>query len=330
MKFLLTHRMKRGVFYSLIFAGIVLSVSGVKILMTDDNKKNQQPGEINNQMIEPIALTSPVQPPAPIELPFGGTTVLPQYRFVALYGSPAYPKLGSLGEQGLDDTVKRARELASQYQSYSSETVIPTFEIIATVASADVTENNDYSRELSLDSLRPYIDKAKDEKMYVILDLQPGRSAFFDQIKQYEELLIQPHVGIALDPEWRLRSEQDRHLKKVGSVTAGEVQHTYDWLADLVATHKLPQKLFVVHQFKPSMIEGRETLHIERTELAFLLHMDGYGTLGQKIDTWNTVQQNLPTNAQLAWKNFFDEDKPTPTPEQTMQQTPKPWLITYQ
>ena len=78
------------------------------------------------------------------------------------------------------------------------------------------------------------------------------------------------------------------------------------------------------------MIESRETLHIERTELAFLLHMDGYGTLGQKINTWNTVQQNLPANAHLAWKNFFDEDKPTPTPEQTMQQTPKPWLITYQ
>ena len=40
--------------------------------------------------------------------------------------------------------------------------------------------------------------------MYVVLDLQPGRTDFLTQAKRYEPLLALPHVGLALDPEWRL------------------------------------------------------------------------------------------------------------------------------
>ena len=46
--------------------------------------------------------------------------------------------------------------------------------------------------------------------MYVVLDLQPGRSNFLDQAKLYEPLLRLPHVGLALDPEWRLRRTSSR------------------------------------------------------------------------------------------------------------------------
>jgi hypothetical protein len=39
---------------------------------------------------------------------------------------------------------------------------------------------------------------------------------------RYEELLTQPHVGLALDPEWRM-AERERRLHDIGQVTAGEV-----------------------------------------------------------------------------------------------------------
>ena len=278
----------------------------------------------NAQNIETVA---PVKKP---ELTFGGRTVLPTYRFIALYGNPEFPKLGSLGEQPLAESIQRAKDISAQYQSLSAETVIPTFEIITTVASAGLTENNDYSQEISIDKIKPYIDSAKEQGMYVVLDLQPGRSTFLEQAKLYESLLIDTNVGLALDPEWRLQSTSARHLKGIGSVTAEEINLTADWLANLVRENDLPKKLFIVHQFKNSMITNRETLKTDYPELGYVIHMDGHSALQQKVDTWNTIRVNIPDNIYMGWKNFFDEDRPTPTPEQTMSQAPQPYFVSYQ
>ena len=86
----------------------------------------------------------------------------------------------------------------------------------------------------------------------------------------------------------------------------------------------------MIHQFKPTMITTRENMKTDRPELAYIVHMDGHGSLGQKIDTWNNVKTALPVNTSLGWKNFYDEDKPTPTPEQTLSQQPVPVFVSYQ
>ena len=268
--------------------------------------------------------------PKPVELFFGGRYVLPSYRFVALYGNPDYPTLGSLGEQPLDASVTRVKTLADQYQVLSTEKVIPTFEVIATVAAAEPTDNQDYSREIDPAKLKTIINSAKEQGIYVVLDLQSGRSDFLTQAKIYESLLTEPNVGLALDPEWRLQTPEARHLKSIGSVSADEINQTSEWLANLVKINNLPQKIFIVHQFKNSMITNRETLKTDYPELGYIIHMDGHSTLAQKTDTWNTIRVNLPSNIYMGWKNFYDEDRPTPTPEQTMAQTPVPHFISYQ
>jgi len=287
------------------------------------------PTIVDIETVQPEQVLVP-EPPKIIELPFGGTNLIPTYRFVALYGSPTFKSLGSLGEQDLEQTIARVKNLASQYQPLSEEKVIPTFEIITTVASAGLTENNDYSQELDPATIKPWIDRAKEQGIYVVLDLQPGRTSFVNQVMQYESLLLEPHVGLAVDPEWRLQTDKDRHLVKVGSVSAEELNQTSNWLADLVAKNNLPQKLFVIHQFKQSMISNREALDTSRKELAYSIHVDGFGRLSSKTETWNVIKTGLPNNIYLGWKNFFDEDKPTPTPEQSMAQVPKPWFISYQ
>ena len=287
------------------------------------------PTIVDIETVQPEQVLVP-EPPKIIELPFGGTNLIPTYRFVALYGSPTFKSLGSLGEQDLEQTIARVKDLAAQYQPLSEEKVIPTFEIITTVASAGLTENNDYSQELDPSTIKPWIDRAKEQGVYIVLDLQPGRTSFINQAKQYESLLLEPHVGLAVDPEWRLQTDKDRHLVKVGSVSAEELNQTSNWLADLVSENNLPQKLFVIHQFKQSMISNREALDTSRKELAYSIHVDGFGRLSSKTETWNVIKTGLPNNIYLGWKNFFDKDKPTPTPEQTMAQVPKPWFISYQ
>lgn len=274
----------------------------------------------------PEATPSPTQPP---ELIGGGTELFPDRRFVALYGHPGTPGLGALGEQGPEESAQRAIELTKQYQPFSEEKVIPAFEIIATTASSEPGPDGSYSSVSSVDHLMPYIEAAEKNGVYVVLDLQPGHSDFLSQAKIYEDLLKRPNVGLALDPEWRLAPGQV-HMQQIGSVSAEEINETTDWLAKLTAENNLPQKAVILHQFSMSMIQNRENIKTDHPELELILHADGHGTPDLKMETWGVLQQGLPEDIHMAWKNFYDEDTPTFTPEQTYDIEPKPWFVSYQ
>jgi hypothetical protein len=207
---------------------------------------------------------------------------------------------------------------------------IPTFEMLATVAAAEITDDGDYSREYPIATFAEWVEVAEQQGAYVILDLQPGREDFLSQAKQYEELLLHPHVGLALDPEWRLEPDQV-HLRQVGTVEAAEVNQVVDWLADLVRDNGLPQKMIIVHQFRSIMIQDRETLK-ERPELQMVLQMDGQGPIFTKDATWAALTSGTEDNHwRWGWKNFFDEDAPeTASPEHTMGKDPVPVFVSYQ
>ncbi|WP_299517710.1 hypothetical protein [uncultured Serinicoccus sp.] len=265
-----------------------------------------------------------------VELPGGGQLVLPDKTYVALYGNPTTSSLGVLGEQGPEDTVERAEEVAAPYADLTDEPVVPALEIIATVASSDAGADGNYSNEMDLETLRPLVDLAEEHGMYVVLDLQPGRTDFLTQAKVYEELLRRPHVGLALDPEWRL-GPSEVHLQQIGQVDVAEVDAVVDWLADLTRDHDLPQKMLVLHQFQTRMIPGADEVDQSRTEVAVLIHADGQGAQADKQGTWRALHDHAPSVPYWGWKNFYDEDLPGPlSPEQTMQVEPTPDFISYQ
>jgi hypothetical protein len=266
------------------------------------------------------------------QVPGGGFHILPESekrRYFAFYGHPNTTALGVLGEQGPAETFERMQSFISDYGGDGSK-VIPTFEMIASVASAGATEDNDHSYEWPIDTFEAWIDFAADNDMYVVLDLQSGQDDFLSQAVQYEELLRLPFVGLALDPEWRLDPDQ-QHLQQIGRVEAAEVNEVIDWLADLVRDHGLPQKMMIVHQFSPSMIQNRQDL-IERPELQLIIQMDGDGTEAQKDGTWQQLLRGADeVHWEWGWKNFFDEDEPgPPSPESTMGKVPTPIYVSYQ
>lgn len=267
---------------------------------------------------------------AGVQLPGGGQVVFPYRRFVALYGHPGTAGLGLLGEQGPEESVARVKELAAEYQPFSTEPVQPAFELIATIASSAAGKDGKYSSAAPISKLLPYVEAAEKAGVYVVLDLQPGRNDFLSQAKLYEELLKKPNVGLALDPEWRLGPGQ-RHMVQIGSVDASEINEVSEWLATLTRENKLPQKILVLHQFRLSMIRNREQVKVDHPELATVMHADGNGTPESKFATWNALQKDLPDGMWLAWKNFIDEDSPTFTPERTFETVnPKPWFVSYQ
>ena len=265
-----------------------------------------------------------------VELPGGGLRTLPGKTYVALYGTPSTGALGVLGEQPIEDTITRAREHASWYEPLTDQPVVPTLEIIATVAAQEAGPDGNYSNELPVEDLRPLVELAAENDVYVVLDLQPGRSDFLEQAQIYEELLRMPHVGLALDPEWRLGPDE-MHMVRIGSVEIDEVNRVVDWMAELVREHDLPQKMLVLHQFQIRMIPGADDVDRSRPEVAVLIHADGQGPHGSKMDTWTGLQGHAPNVEHWGWKNFYDEDVPGPfTPEATMQVEPTPDFISYQ
>jgi hypothetical protein len=264
-----------------------------------------------------------------VELPGGGQRFFPDRRFVALYGAPGTSALGVLGEQDVAATVQRAAAVAASYQASSDRPVVPMLEVIATVAAGDAGPDGDYSNELDPERLRPYVEAAAAAGQYVVLDLQPGRTDFLTQAGRYESLLAEPNVGLALDPEWRLAPDQVP-LAQIGGVDAAEVDAVSNWLADLVDAQALPPKLFVLHQFRSSMLRDRASIDLSRPELTTLVHVDGQGSQPDKQATWRALHDGAPDVA-WGWKNFFDEDEPMLTPEQTMTDvSPTPDLVTYQ
>jgi hypothetical protein len=325
-------------------AAATLEAAGARVVTLDDSDPRDDPDAVAQLAaagdVPVVALGSALGPADRLDdriavaragrtFPDGRQTLFPHRRMVALYGHPLTSALGVLGEQGPLESVQRVTSLAESYEPYSEEPVLPAFEIIATVASGAAGPDGDYSNETPIDVLQPYVDAAAAAGVYVVLDLQPGRSDFLSQAQEYEQLLALPHVGLALDPEWRLRPDQV-HLEQIGSVDAAEVNQVAEWLASLVRDRALPQKLLLLHQFSQRMITDRQTLDLSHDELTALVQMDGDGTPGEKDDTWQALRADAPEGLLFGWKNFYDEDEPTFTPEQTMAVEPTPWWVSYQ
>jgi hypothetical protein len=264
-----------------------------------------------------------------VQVPGGGQLPLQHRRLVSLYGHPGTASLGVLGEQPVDAAIARAKQVAATYDGLGGLPAVPAFEIIATTASGAPGKDGDYSNESAVADLLPWVDAAQRAGVAVVLDLQPGRSDFLPQAKQYAELLQRPNVGLALDAEWHLEGDQ-RPLQQIGSVGIGDVNATAAWLADLTRTNHLPQKIFLLHQFRLSMIRDRDQLDTSHDELAVVIHADGNGTPSLKMGTWQAMTASPPPNVSWGWKNFYDEDHPTFTPQQTVAVVPSPVFVSYQ
>ena len=268
------------------------------------------------------------------QLPGGGFHILPedqQRRYVAYYGHPETDGLGVLGEQGPAETLEKMQGFVEEYGADDAQ-VVPTFEMIASVASAGPTDDGDYSYEWPIETFQAWVDFAGENDMYVVLDLQSGRDDFLSQAVQYEELLKLPYVGLALDPEWRLEDDQV-HLEQIGSVGGAEVNQVIDWLGDLVRDNGLPQKMLIVHQFRLSMITEREDLK-QRPEIQLVIQMDGEGGEGEasKDATYRTISEGTEdAHWAWGWKNFFDEDVPgPPSPASVITKEPPLVYVSYQ
>jgi hypothetical protein len=174
--------------------------------------------------------------------------------------------------------------------------------------------------------IRRYLRVARRHQMLLVLDIQPGRSDFFTETTRLERWLREPDVGLALDPEWRV-SAPEVPGQVIGHVGAREVNATSAWLAQLVARHALPQKLFIVHQFTDDMVDDKQLKR--RGELAMVLNADGFGTKPVKVAKYHAFTRAARSYHQ-GFKLFYKEDVGMMTPRQVLRLRPAPDVVVYE
>jgi hypothetical protein len=285
----------------------------------------------------PSAAASPSSSPSPAAprplLPRGGREIFPHRTVVAHYGTAATARLGVLGEGTPEQAAARLEQSAAPFAAAGGRPVLPAFELITTVARRAPGDDGTYSAPIADADVQRFLDVARAEGMLLILDFQPGLASFLDQVKRYERFLVQPEVGVALDPEWVLKPGQ-LPGEQIGATDAATVNAVSQYLSDLTVARDLPEKLFVLHQFRAFMIPDRDQV-VDRPGLATVLHVDGFGPPGSKRETYATLSLEdgaARPGGQLhnGFKLFYDEDTDLMTPAQTMALTPRPELVSYQ
>ena len=271
------------------------------------------------------ATTPGATPMQPAELPLGGRTIFPRYRVVAYYGSTGGGTLGVLGEKPPDQIVPRLRAAAAPFATADRPIQI-AFELIVRVADRHPGRHGVYSHSIPAAAIRRYVDAARRARALLILDVQPGRLGFLDSVRPYRWALEQPQVGVALDPEWRVAWNQVPG-RTIGQVSAAEVNRTSAYVAEIVRSKRLPEKLFLLHQFRRRMLPDIARI-VPRPGLAMVQHVDGFGTRTEKDATYTAVRR--PWQFHLGYKLFYDEDVRPYRPAEVLAFPHPPEYVSYQ
>jgi hypothetical protein len=200
-------------------------------------------------------------------------------------------------------------------------------ELISTVATAAPGPTGEYRDRMSFNMIRKYHAAAKKAGALLVLDIQPGRGSFAPEVERLRRFLVQPDIGLALDPEWHVGPGQ-LPGKVIGQTDADVVNAAATYLSKLVKTYNLPEKLLIVHRFTDNMITRAQRLH-QVPGVRTVVNVDGFGTNSVKISKYKAFVKTTP-NADRGFKLFYHEDPHTMTPRAVMALRPRPDVVVYE
>jgi hypothetical protein len=272
------------------------------------------------------ATVAPMLAPPVAQLPGGGRRIFPDHRVVAFYGAPQSARLGVLGIGTPAQAAAKLKRVTSAYER-KTRPVLPAFELISTIATAAPGDGGLHRVHQAPATIERYLLAARRAKALLVLDVQPGRGDFLSEAKLLQQWLLQPDVGLALDPEWHVGADEIPG-KTIGSVSAEEVNAVSSYLSDLVGKHDLPEKLFVIHQFTDGMIAGKERL-LRPPGLAVTMNVDGFGAPAVKVSKYKAFTSGV-ARFNDGFKLFYEEDTNLMSPGAVLALGPPPDLVIYE
>ena len=269
----------------------------------------------------PTTTTTTTLPPLP-ELPRGGRRIFPRFRVVGYYGMPGLDVLGA----GPPEVVgRRLLRTAAPYAT-RAHPVLPMFELIATIAHPRPLGDGTYRSRQDDAVVARYLRAARKIRGVLVLDVQPGRADFLAEVHHWERFLREPDVGIALDPEFSM-PPGGVPGRDLGHTNAATINRVSTYLAELVARHRLPEKLLVVHQFTDSMVQDKPGIVLRRG-LAMVWNADGFGPRSAKLEDYAAYTSDHRFHPGL--KLFYEEDIDLMAPREVLRLRPVPQVIDYQ
>lgn len=262
------------------------------------------------------------------ELPAGGSSVLPQHLIVGFYGAPQSPELGELGIGTPQSAARRLRKQIRPYRARSSQPILPVFELLGTIALASPGADGLYRARQPDRIIRRYSKVAKANGFLLMLDIQPGRARFQDEVRHLKPWLRKPFVSVALDPEWNM-GPRGVPGERIGSVSAREVNRVSRFINGIVRRNDLPQKLVVVHQFTDTMVRNKRKLKKMRG-VDMVLNADGFGTPAAKRSKYEQLAPSRRSQMFPGFKLFYREDTNLMSPKEVMRLRPRPDFVVYE
>jgi hypothetical protein len=257
------------------------------------------------------------------------TSLLLNNDILAFYGHPLSRNMGILGRYSIPDLDARLTGLADEYAAVSGgRGVQKAFYIIF----GTVWPEGEIGI-IKESVLMEYIQYALNNNILVFIDHQIGRYDPIASLKRMLPYLRYPNVHLALDPEWRT----DKPMEEIGRVTAEELNQAQQTIEDYMTENQIPgERMLVIHQFKPWMIQRREAVQAGRDKVRLIHCADGFGSPGQKRDAYaaNALARNMPLKGFKLFYNFeipgAGYDSPLLSPAQVYSLNPRPYLIMYQ
>ena len=272
--------------------------------------------------VEPGALVQP--PPIPIT-----GSVFDNAQIVSFYG---YPGVGVMGELGLHSPAGAAAtisRLAAEYDALNgTRDVLPALHLIVAVAQRDPGYDGLYLQRMEDDLLYEYVEAAREAGILLFVDVQIGWSDALTEVMLLEDVLREPFVHLALDPEFATRVFGTAPGISIGTIGADDVNGVQHYLASLVREHDLPPKVLVLHQFLQGMLTGVE-YYDDVPEVDVTIDMDGFGSPYVKLTKYD-MYARADYAERAAIKLFYHWDAPLITPATLLALEHPPDLVIYQ
>ena len=269
---------------------------------------------------EPAAapVTKAPDPPRP---------VLSEHLLITWYGNPRTGRMGVLGRHQGADLAARLKKQAEAYAPFTQKKVLPAYHLVATIAQPAAGKDSKWRRRETKALIRSLLEQARANHFKLILDIQPGRSTVGAEMEHLREYLEDPDVYLALDPEFAM-PEGEIPGRKIGRMTARDVNDAIDFLDTVIRDKNLPPKVLIIHQFTMNMLRDKHQIR-DSPLVDVVLDMDGFGDRPLKKAMYKTIVARHPLEFP-AIKLFYKEDTNLLEEKDVMKLEPEPAVVIYQ
>jgi hypothetical protein len=272
----------------------------------------------------------PVASPTPVP-----GAILPARRIVAFYGNPLSTRMGILGEIAPEAMLRRLDAIAAEWQKADPGVPVqPALHLIAVVAQDRPGGDRMYRIRMDSTLIEKVYGWARSRGAILFLDIQAGHSTIARELPHLLPWLTRPDVHLGIDPEFYMhhQSQGSRPGRRIGTLTATEVNQAIEVLGRAVSEYRLPPKVLVVHRFTLDMLRNARDIRLD-SRVQVVINMDGWGEPWLKFDSYARTTVSEPVQF-AGFKIFFHNDtkkgEALLTPREVLALRPRPVYIQYQ